>query len=217
MKFIVSVFALLAASVLGDVHRGCATPSKSAAQKEKIESHMRSTLNGMGVNHLDIAASLDGASFAKVFPVHYHIIQSNSGEGDVADSVLQEQINVLNKAYASSGISYTLASVDRIKNDEWYNVEPETSQQSAMKSALRKGGSSDLNVYLANLGGGLLGYATFPSDYSSNQSDDGVVVLTASLPGGSASPFNLGQTLTHEVGHWVGRHALTPGWTVPHV
>lgn len=61
-----------------------------------------------------------------------------------------------------------------------------------------------LNVWVCNLGGGLLGYAQFPGGAAAT---DGVVVLYSAVGGpgspGTANPYHLGRTLTHEVGHWL--------------
>jgi hypothetical protein len=78
-----------------------------------------------------------------------------------------------------------------------------------MKQTLRRGNNATtLNIFSVGFTNivttGLLGYATFPTDYTTDPQDDGVVIRYSTVPGGSNAPVNLGKTLTHEVGHWMG-------------
>jgi hypothetical protein len=145
--------------------------------------------------------------------VYVHVINRGSGisNGDVTTTMINNQISVLNAAYAPWGWSFNLVSIDHTTNSTWYTMGPGTTAERQAKSALRRGTADDLNLYTANPGGGLLGWATFPSDYSSDPLDDGVVVLFSSLPGGTAVPYNLGDTATHEVGHWMGLYHTFQG------
>jgi len=144
--------------------------------------------------------------------VYFHVIRNGTGlaNGDVPDSQIADQITVLNNAYAPWGWVFNLISTDRTTNATWYTCSG-GSCETQMKNALRKGTADDLNIYSNNMGGGLLGWATFPSSYASNPKNDGVVILFSSLPGGSAVPYDLGDTATHEVGHWMGLYHTFQG------
>lgn len=184
------------------VRCGSRTPSDAemAAVDSQVAAHRSSSGGG---------ASVTGGTI----DVYFHVIRSGTGvsNGDISDTQIRSQISVLNAAYAPTGWQFNLVSVDRTTNATWFNTCDSSSAESQMKSALRVGTASTLNLYSCNPGGGLLGWATFPSSYTSSPQADGVVVLYSSLPGGSAVPYDEGDTATHEVGHWMGLYHTFQG------
>jgi hypothetical protein len=178
----------------------CGTPEPDAETVRLVEEyHLR---------RADISSQLTASP---VIPVYVHRIHDSSGNGGaVSSQQITQQLGVLNAAYADSGFSFSLAAVDDTNNSSWYTCTG-GSCETQMKTALHKGGSNALNVYVNNMGGGLLGWATFPWQYASSPTMDGVVILYSSFPGGSAAPYNLGDTATHEVGHWMGLYHTFQG------
>ena len=66
--------------------------------------------------------------------------------------------------------------------------------------------SNYLNLWVCNIGGGILGYAQFPGGAAAT---DGVVCdyRYFGTTGTATAPYHKGRTATHEVGHWLNlRH-----------
>ncbi|HVK27458.1 MAG TPA: zinc metalloprotease [Nocardioides sp.] len=130
---------------------------------------------------------------------------------DRLTTMVHAQMDVLNAAYsgetapdaADTPFRFDLASIEFVDNAEWYKVVPGKGERD-MKAALHEGDSTTLNVYTADIGAGLLGWAYFPKGYNNGRDYiDGVVMLDESMPGGTAGKYAEGDTLTHEVGHWL--------------
>ena len=142
--------------------------------------------------------------------VYFHVIRNSLGAGDVSDSRITQQMTVLNNAFSSWGWTFVFQNTDRHNNSIWYTAGPGPTSDS-YKTQLHEGTADDLNVYTSSPSGGILGWATFPWQYASAPGRDGVVILNQSTPGGNASPYNLGDTLVHEVGHWMGLYHTFQG------
>jgi len=142
-----------------------------------------------------------------VVPLVFHVITTGDyGQLDASD--ITGQINVLNAAYAPE-FEFTLIDTTYTENYIWFY---QRSAEMDMKSALRQGGCETLNVYSTS-GLGFLGFATFPYGCADSPVPDGAVINWDTLPGGPLTNFDGGDTLTHEVGHWLGLYHTFHGDT----
>ncbi|KAG8959226.1 hypothetical protein FRC03_008277 [Tulasnella sp. 419] len=189
--------------------RGCGNnPTLGQITKaEQSFKHLMKT-NGITTN------TFSNSSYE--IPVYWHVIEAgqNITEGHLPEEQITSSIDVLNKAYAPGNISFVLQGYNYTTNATWFErIGPRNEYQTLAKQTLRVGSVSTLNIYSVGFksGGGLLGYATFPWTYASAPLDDGVVLLYSSVPGGSEENYNQGQTLTHEVGHWLGLYHTFQG------
>lgn len=185
--------------------RLCGTPTPNASTQVAIEADLLSKSGG--IRPLAPTTTIN---------VYVHVVTSGS-TGSVTSQQINDQIQVLNDSYAgntggaATQFGFVLAGTDTTNNSTWFNCTPGSTAETQMKNALHQGGKADLNVYTTS-GGGYLGWATFPWSYNSAPLKDGVVVDYRSLPGGSyGQQYGLGDTGTHEVGHWLGLYHTFQG------
>lgn len=174
-----------------------------------------------------------------VIPVVVHVVHLNA-EQNISDAQVMSQIKAMNADFqrknidrdqtpaifqsvaASTGIRFQLATKDPkgnptsgITRKKTFKSSFYTNDNDVKYSAM---GGVDawptdqyLNIWVCNLGLGILGYSQFPGGPSET---DGVVIgyKFFGTIGNLKAPFNLGRTTTHEVGHWLNlRHIWGDG------
>ncbi len=168
-------------------------------------------------------------------PVVVHVIYRTSNE-NISEAQINSQIQVLNDDFrrmnsdatntwsqaADTQIEFCLATVDP-NGSATSGITRKSSTRSewgtndAMKYSSQGGvdawpASDYLNMWVCNIGGGILGYAQFPNTGSA--ATDGVVMSPQyfGTTGYVSAPFDGGRTTTHEVGHWLNlRHIWGDG------
>lgn len=176
--------------------RGCGTHNPNAAEQAQARKDVENW------RAKKFARAVDGliaeATTPIAIPTYVHLIYGNNpsenqviGAGDA-----QAQIDVLNAAYIGSGFSFVLKGVQQFGNRKWWTCTPGTRFERQMKSETRVGGPEALNIWFNNPGQGLLGWAQFPEEVNRRLSTDGVVCLHSSKDGGSAAPYNEGDTVS---------------------
>ena len=163
--------------------------------------------------HRDLPASAKNratSSFAASVPVYFHVI-TDGAEGNLSAKQISSQITVLNRTFggreggALTGFTFQLAGVTRTDDAVWF-ASRSGGAEHAMKQALKQGGDDALNVYSTS-GGAYLGWAYLPEITDTAQAYlDGIVIDWRTVPGASDAyegAFDLGETLTHEAGHWL--------------
>jgi hypothetical protein len=150
-------------------------------------------------------------------PVFVHVIKGrHRGERSTAGPKrVARMIATLNDAYnggqdpakTTTRYRFKLRHIDYTRRDGWYHAFLYGPRDAKAKRALHRGDQRSLNIYIN--GGGtrdtpVLGWARFPWQYKQRPRLDGVSVNVAGLPGGRATGYNLGDTVVHETGHWLG-------------
>ncbi|HXH78530.1 zinc metalloprotease [Nocardioides sp.] len=204
------------AAIASDAGAGCAEEDSSAARVKKGATAKEPALyspneaNQYGLI-TDLPTMVDGSVDIETV---FHVITAaapTAAQRTRLETMVTDQMDVLNDAFsgttapeaADTPFRFDLVSTNFVTNAAWANVSPGKTERD-MKATLHQGDSETLNIYAADIGGGLLGWAYFPKGYNNGRDYvDGVVILDESMPGGTAGKYALGDTLTHEVGHWM--------------
>ncbi|WP_338731962.1 M43 family zinc metalloprotease [Mangrovimonas cancribranchiae] len=195
----------------------------------------------------DINNRENGQRVVRTIPIIFHVFTDGLGAENLDELTIQAQVDQLNIDYADlagstyavsadTEIQFCLAQVNEsgIQLDEpginrvtSYGDGPFTRNDfdTSMKAATQWDPTKYFNVWVADLSGGILGYAQFPDNSGLDglnvdggpANTDGVVVLYSSVgsianPNPNGGQYNAGRTLTHEAGHWLGlRHIWGDG------
>lgn len=172
------------------------------------------------VDVLPISDDLGDAQGIINIPVYVHIVYPNTNT--ISNTQVTSQINILNADFKNKNLNL-LPNGTNFANDAtdagFKFTLAETFRHNDPKSSWGTNNSvkvayppitpgTHLNIWVCNIGGGILGYAQFPGG---NPATDGIV-LGGDYFGETSGAYGAGRTATHEVGHYLNlRHIWGDG------
>jgi hypothetical protein len=196
------------------------TQPEYRGRRREVEQQTRSSIESGEA--MRVAAKL------VTIPVVVHVVH-RTAEENISDAQVQSQIKALNRDYRAKNVDKSKVPADwkGLATDAKIEFALAAKDPSGKKTSgitrtatnaasfrpddgvkSRKTGGVDpwptdryLNLWVCNLGEGLLGYAQFPGGPTAR---DGVVILYTAFgtQGTAKAPYNKGRTATHEVGHF---------------
>jgi hypothetical protein len=218
-------------------YRGIPDAPRGKISRDDAVTVHRDKLAKWPENHPWQARQAASSTGTITIPVAFHVIRKDTSVagGNAPLSWIEDQIDVLNAAYSGAtggvdtGFRFRLASVDRTTEVSWFKFfytqggEPRffrgSHKEIRIKRALHEGDAGTLNVYTGALGKLLLGWAYFPTSFTGEDAlprfYDGVAIDYRTMPGATFGPYDEGDTLVHEVGHWLEVYHTFQGGCVP--
>lgn len=203
---------------LAETTRTCGYEAPSDAEREEIDRVVERAKANKMTDDPDTIIHID---------TYFHLMIDEDGTGDVANETVFKQMIVLNEAFngtqnsqysecevvtynetehTQTNFKFELKDIFRWRDDDWFDMGDFESRNK--REEARMGNCSTLNIFSGQLRSGLLGIATRPTVCTRSNgilnAGDNVQILHTTLPGGAMNNFNQGDTLVHEVGHWMG-------------
>lgn len=142
--------------------------------------------------------------------VYFHVITSDDGgDGAVSDRAIAAQMRVLNNDFSGraggvdTGFRFRFAGGERTARTEW-TTGSDVDWETNAPAELRQGGLDALNVITVAQDNVRIGDYPWDSRQPGGKQADAVKIGHRYLPGGSDGLSNTGDSLVHEVGHWLG-------------
>jgi hypothetical protein len=201
---------------------------RQIAEDATMNTHLAQIERFIADNRLQLQTR--GGDTIIIIPIVVHVLYGSNTE-NISELQIATQINMLNLDFnklnseldktpaqfkpliADCKIQFKLAARDP-------NGQPTSGILRYSRTARNWGTSNDvknpakggvapwnpqkyLNIWVCNVGDGILGYASFPGCAASL---DGIVVDNTAFgtTGTARYPFNKGRTCVHEIGHWLG-------------
>jgi len=230
MKLLFTALLLISTTIIFAQHPHCMTFEKTVEMKAAnplLGEQIRIAKNQIDAYYND-PANFSSRQGIITIPVVFHVMHNGEPIGtlpNVSDAQLISQMTQLNKDYrrlnsdtnlipgvwknvaADCQIEFCLASVDpsgaSTSGITRHSMGSSGTWSDARKTTTTWDRNKYLNIWIATIGGGTLGYTMIPGGPADQ---DGVVIdpLFVGVGGSSSAPFNKGRTATHEIGHWLG-------------